>query len=122
MVQFLGALVLLAIASWAFVVHISNVTHQTILVEFGRLLFTERSLSKNGQVSCESCHQSARHFSDDRALALGVELGVRNTPSLENVGRLQVLMWDGRHTTSRRKPSRRSPIRRKWVCLRLTIS
>jgi cytochrome c peroxidase len=57
------------------------------VVELGRHLFYDTRLSGNGTMSCATCHQQARAFTDGRALALGStgQLHFRHTMSLVNV-------------------------------------
>jgi cytochrome c peroxidase len=64
----------------------------------GKLLFFDQRLSGDGSVSCASCHQRERAFSDGLAVAKGIgqRLGTRNTPSLLNVAFNQSQFWDGR--------------------------
>lgn len=68
------------------------------LIDFGRALFFDQRLSANGQISCASCHQPERAFTDGRATAVGVtgEPGTRNSPSLLGVATVPALFWDGR--------------------------
>lgn len=67
-------------------------------VALGRALFEEKRLSADGQVSCSTCHQPDRAFTDGRILAQGVRQqgGTRNTPTLLNSAYLTSLFWDGR--------------------------
>ena len=53
-------------------------------IELGRRLFFDRRLSRDGSVSCSSCHDPERAFSDGRAIAVGVlgRHGRRNAPAL----------------------------------------
>ncbi|SDH15008.1 cytochrome-c peroxidase [Mucilaginibacter gossypii] len=70
-------------------------------VMLGRKLFFDPILSRNGKISCASCHKEEFAFSDTSPISLGVHnrKGVRNTPSAMNM-RLQVaFFWDGRATT-----------------------
>lgn len=46
----------------------------------GRVLFYDTSLSNNGQVSCGTCHQQSRGFTDGRARSVGVS----GTPTRRN--------------------------------------
>lgn len=62
----------------------------------GRLLFFERRLSGQGQLSCASCHDPARDFTDGLSLALGLARVRRHTPSLWNVALGRWFFWDGR--------------------------
>ena len=56
--------------------------------ELGKKLFYDPILSVDGKVSCASCHKADLAFADDKAFSPGVEgrPGVRNAPSLANVG------------------------------------
>jgi cytochrome c peroxidase len=62
----------------------------------GQFLFFDTRFSTNGEVSCATCHQPARGFTDGQALAKGIDLGTRNTPSLLNVAFNHWFFWDGR--------------------------
>jgi cytochrome c peroxidase len=70
-------------------------------VELGRRLFFDRRLSRDGSVSCSSCHDPERAFSDGRAIAIGVfgRQGRRNAPALINRGYGRLFFWDGRVAT-----------------------
>lgn len=71
---------------------ISGTTAGTAL---GERLFNEPRLSGDGRMSCASCHQAGREWSDGLARAQGtVELD-RRTPSLWNIGYLHWFGWDG---------------------------
>jgi len=64
-------------------------------VSLGEYLFNEPRLSGDGRMSCASCHQAGREWSDGLAKARGaVELD-RRTPSLWNIGYLHWFGWDG---------------------------
>jgi len=71
-------------------------------VELGRHLFYDARLSLDSTVACASCHDQARAFTDGRALAVGINntQGVRNSPSLANVGYFPQLTWGNPHMTS----------------------
>ncbi len=62
----------------------------------GQFLFFDRRLSANGNVSCATCHQPAKAFTDGRRLAKGLALGTRNTPTVLNTAYQQWYFWDGR--------------------------
>jgi len=70
-------------------------------VVLGKQLFSNTRLSNDGTVSCASCHDPERAFSDGRAVARGVHNieGTRNSPSLVNVGFSRSFFWDGRALT-----------------------
>jgi cytochrome c peroxidase len=64
----------------------------------GRSLFYDPRLSRDGQVSCGSCHQQFAAFAHaDHRLSHGVDnlLGTRNAPALQNLRWRPVLLWDG---------------------------
>lgn len=71
------------------------------LVDLGRALFFDPRLSRDGTVSCASCHEESRGFAEDRARSLGVagQTGSRNAPSLLAVNAYTSLNWDGRTRT-----------------------
>jgi len=67
--------------------------------ELGRRLFFETSFSANGELSCASCHIPERWFTDGREVALGLQEGKRNTPTIVNAAHLRWHFWDGRADT-----------------------
>ncbi|MGD9884151.1 MAG: cytochrome-c peroxidase [Reyranella sp.] len=64
-------------------------------VALGERLFNDARLSGDGTMSCTSCHQAARNWSDGRARARGRAELDRRTPSLWNVGQGHWFGWDG---------------------------
>ena len=70
-------------------------------IELGRRLFFDRLLSRDGSVSCSTCHDPERAFSDSQPTAVGVygRKGRRNSPALVNRGYGRLFFWDGRVTT-----------------------
>ena len=70
-------------------------------IEQGRRLFFDRRLSRDNSISCSSCHDPARAFSDGRPIAVGVfgRQGRRNAPALINRGYGRLFFWDGRAST-----------------------
>jgi cytochrome c peroxidase len=71
------------------------------IVALGRRLFQDRQLSRDGSVSCATCHVPELAFTDSRPVATGIGglAGTRNAPSLLNVSYQQLLFWDGRRAT-----------------------
>lgn len=68
-------------------------------IALGRRLFYDKTLSRNQQQSCGSCHQASLSFGDDRRFSLGtdgVSEGTRNAPPLFNLVWVRNLFWDGR--------------------------
>jgi cytochrome c peroxidase len=70
-------------------------------IDLGRYLFFDPILSKDGTVSCASCHQPEKGFSDGMATSVGIagQQVNRGAPSLWNVAFLKLFFWDGRATT-----------------------
>ncbi|MCR4414682.1 MAG: cytochrome-c peroxidase, partial [Thermoguttaceae bacterium] len=70
-------------------------------VELGRKLYFDTRLSRDGTVSCATCHDVTRGFTDQRPVSEGIggQLGKRNAPTTLNVALLQTLFWDGRSPT-----------------------
>ena len=68
------------------------------LIALGHKLFLDPRLSQPGTVSCSSCHQPTRAFTDGRPVSIGADkrVGTRNTPSLLDVSDGEPLFWDGR--------------------------
>lgn len=72
-------------------------------VALGRSLFHDTSLSSNGMVSCASCHDVRKAFTDGLALSKGVEgrVGDRNSMPLFNLAWKSSFFWDGRASSLR---------------------
>ena len=70
-------------------------------IDLGRFLFFDPALSKDGSISCASCHQPNKGFSDDldRSIGFGGAQGTRGAPSLWNVTFVDKLFWDARAKT-----------------------
>ena len=69
---------------------------RTDAVALGRALFHDARLSRNGQVSCASCHASGQQFQDGRAVGQGVGTGKRRTMPVMGASHSPFLFWDGR--------------------------
>lgn len=64
----------------------------------GRVLFYDPMVSKDGKVSCASCHSQFSAFTHvDHALSHGIHdsIGTRNSPALMNLAWQSSFMWDG---------------------------
>ena len=70
-------------------------------IDLGRYLFFDPVLSGDGTVSCSSCHQPEKGFSDGlgQSVGIGGKKVKRSAPSLWNVAFLKLFFWDGRATT-----------------------
>jgi cytochrome c peroxidase len=66
--------------------------------QLGRRLFFDPSLSASGTMSCATCHEPARGFTDGRKLARGNDGRDlrRRAPTLWNLAWAPFLFWDGR--------------------------
>ena len=67
-------------------------------VALGRKLFFDRRLSRDKRISCATCHDPRRAFTDGRSVAVGVfgRKGTRSAPTLVNRGYGAAFFWDGR--------------------------
>ncbi len=70
-------------------------------IDLGRYLFFDPILSVDQTISCASCHDPNKGFSDGLAVSRGIDGHKlkRAAPSLYNVGYLKKLFWDGRAST-----------------------
>lgn len=68
-------------------------------VALGRKLFYDPRLSKDNTIACASCHRPEFAFSDGgKPVSTGIfgRQGIRNAPTLTNVGFRRHLFWEGR--------------------------
>ena len=65
-------------------------------VELGRRLFFDTRFSANGSISCATCHQPERHFTDGLPKGVAIGMSKRNTPSIVGTAYSPWLYWDGR--------------------------
>lgn len=70
-------------------------------VALGRKLYFETRLSRDGTVSCATCHDVSRGFTDQRPVSEGIggQLGRRNAPTTLNALLLETQFLDGRAVT-----------------------
>jgi cytochrome c peroxidase len=70
-------------------------------VALGKTLFFDPRLSGSNWISCASCHNPSRAWSDGLPTGIGHGMQVlkRATPALVNCGFNTTLMWDGRATS-----------------------
>jgi len=70
-------------------------------IELGRKLFFDRRLSGDGTMSCSTCHDPEKGYSDDLAISLSYPTtrNWRNSPTLINIGFQKFLFHDGRAHT-----------------------
>ncbi|NLS92135.1 MAG: cytochrome-c peroxidase [Planctomycetaceae bacterium] len=70
-------------------------------VALGRKLYFDKRLSDDGTVSCATCHDVTRGFTDQLPTSEGIggQFGKRNAPTVLNAVLLQTMFWDGRSPT-----------------------
>jgi len=70
-------------------------------INLGRMLFFDKSLSLDHSMSCATCHDPAKAYSDGLAKAVGIHHRAlaRRTPSLLNIAYNPFQFWDGRAKT-----------------------
>ena len=64
--------------------------------ELGHALFFDPRLSANGGISCSTCHQPLRNFTDGLPKGQAIGTSKRNTPSIVGTAYSPWLYWDGR--------------------------
>jgi cytochrome c peroxidase len=70
-------------------------------IELGKKLFFDKRLSKDGKMSCETCHLPEKGWTDAKVLSTKADgkPNTRHTPTLYNVGFNELFYWDGRAAT-----------------------
>lgn len=74
----------------------NQVANDPRAAKLGKLLFFDQRFSANGRISCATCHQPAKAFTDGRKLAVGLAVGSRNTPTVLDTAYQQWFFLDGR--------------------------
>jgi cytochrome c peroxidase len=68
-------------------------------IELGKRLFHDPRFSRTGKLSCASCHEDGKAFTDSpRSTSEGVDgqVGPRNAPTVANAAYAKLQFWDGR--------------------------
>ena len=70
-------------------------------IALGRMLFFEKRLSKNQEISCNTCHVLDKYGVDNQPTSTGHkgQKGARNSPSVYNAALHMAQFWDGRAAT-----------------------
>jgi cytochrome c peroxidase len=66
--------------------------------ELGKLLYFDTRLSRDKTVSCATCHDPAKGWTDQAAVSTGIkgQKGGRSAPTVLNAAYSEVQFWDGR--------------------------
>lgn len=66
--------------------------------ELGRLLYFDPRVSLDGTVSCATCHNPAKGWTDGMNVSIGIsgQAGSRSAPSVLNTAYGKTMFWDGR--------------------------
>jgi cytochrome c peroxidase len=66
--------------------------------ELGRQLYFDPRVSLNGTVSCATCHNPAKGWTDGMSVSIGIQgqTGGRSAPSVLNTVYGKTMFWDGR--------------------------
>jgi len=67
-------------------------------IALGKRLFEDKRFSADGKVSCATCHDAKKAFTDRLPVSKGFRnlTGTRNAPTVLNSAYLSTLFWDGR--------------------------
>lgn len=76
--------------------HSNLYANNPLAANLGEQIFFDTQFSKDGNLSCASCHQPEHHFTDQRASAIGMGISNRNTPTVVSTANYQWFYWDGR--------------------------
>ena len=70
-------------------------------VTLGDKLFHDQRFSTTGEVSCSTCHDKDKGFTDQLPVSEGINKlkGTRNAPTVINAAYLETQFWDGREPT-----------------------
>lgn len=74
----------------------NDVADDPLAVELGKQLFFDTRLSGNGKLSCASCHQPERYFTDGLPRSIGIGETMRNAPTIVGSAYQSWFYWDGR--------------------------
>ena len=67
--------------------------------QLGQMFFFDARFSKEGTISCATCHSPFHGFADVEATSLGNKRGTRNAPTVLNAAYNKWQFWDGRADT-----------------------
>ncbi len=80
------------------IIHKSDNPVNDVKVKLGKILYHDTRISKDGNISCSSCHGLTTYGVDNKPFSPGDtgELGGRNSPTSFNAANNFVQFWDGR--------------------------
>ena len=72
--------------------------YSPVKAELGRYLYFDTRLSSDNTVSCASCHEPGKAFTDSSPVSTGIgdQLGGRSAPTVINRAYTTLQFWDGR--------------------------
>jgi cytochrome c peroxidase len=65
----------------------------------GQHIFFDERFSSNKEVSCATCHEPEKYFTDGLQIAVGTGQTTRNSPTVLNSAHQRWFFWDGRTDT-----------------------
>ncbi len=67
-------------------------------IDLGKILYFDTRLSKDGTISCATCHDPKNAWAEPTATSTGIagQIGDRNSPTILNSAYFESLFWDGR--------------------------
>src|SRR3569832_31277 len=67
-------------------------------VALGKVLFFDKRLSRDATISCASCHDPAKGWTDQSPVSTGIkgQKGARSAPTVLNAAYMESQFWDGR--------------------------
>lgn len=70
-------------------------------IELGKMLYFDKRVSKDGTVSCATCHDPKMAWAEHTPTSIGIDkkAGPRNSPTVMNAAYATSMFWDGRAAT-----------------------
>jgi len=65
----------------------------------GQIIFFDKRFSSNKEVSCATCHEPKKYFTDAKQVSTGTGQTTRNSPTVLNAAHQRWFFWDGRADT-----------------------
>ena len=67
-------------------------------IQLGRMLYYDARLSRDGKISCNTCHNLSQYGTDHERVSTGFkgQQGTRNSPTVYNAANQVAQFWDGR--------------------------